>query len=124
MACVVNVRKAYLQPKYEDLVDWLQDKSHIYIGRDMSFYVGGAYKSKWANPFKVKKVGAKSNKVKNQCQTLEESLRLYEEYIRNTPELMAALPELQNKTLGCWCKPASCHGDILIKLLKELDDTS
>ena len=27
--------------------------------------------------------------------------------------------ELEGKELGCWCKPSPCHGDILIKLLKE-----
>lgn len=34
---------------------------------------------------------------------------------------MARLPELQEKTLVCWCKPNPCHGDVLIELLKEQD---
>ena len=29
---------------------------------------------------------------------------------------MNDLHELEGKTLGCWCKPEKCHGDILIKL--------
>ena len=35
---------------------------------------------------------------------------------------MDCLPELEGKTLGCWCKetPSSqCHGDILVKLFAE-----
>ena len=32
---------------------------------------------------------------------------------------MDAIPELNGKVLGCWCKPSACHGDILIKLFKE-----
>ena len=73
----------------------------------MSFYVKCATKSKWANPFTSSKYG------------LEKCLERYEEYIRNNKELMDSLPELKDKILGCWCKPKSCHGDILIKLLKE-----
>ena len=29
---------------------------------------------------------------------------------------MNDLDELKGKTLGCWCKPNNCHGDILIEL--------
>ena len=31
------------------------------------------------------------------------------------------LDELKGKILGCWCKPNKCHGDVLIKLLKNND---
>ena len=33
----------------------------------------------------------------------------------DTP-LLAALPELQGKVLGCWCAPLPCHGDVLVEL--------
>ncbi len=79
----------------------------IYIGRQC--YMGGwrLSKSKWANPFSVKKYGR------------EESLKLYREYILENDELYHSLLELENKVLGCWCKPNDCHGDILIELLYE-----
>lgn len=48
-------------------------------------------------------------------------MRLYKEHILNTPELVGSLHELQNKILGCWCRPKRCHGDILLELLEELD---
>lgn len=35
-------------------------------------------------------------------------------------ELLQQLPELKGKTLGCWCKPGKCHGDILLELIKKL----
>ena len=28
--------------------------------------------------------------------------------------------ELKGKTLGCFCKPKSCHGDVLVELANEL----
>jgi len=70
----------------------------VYIGRP----------SKWGNPFKSGRDG-----------TLEEVLEKYEQYIMNRPDLLAALHELKGRTLGCWCKPKPCHGDILARLAEE-----
>lgn len=80
----------------------------IYIGRRMTMGGWNLPQSKWANPFKIKDFG-----------TIEECLNEYEKYVRNNPNLIKSLHELQNKILGCWCKPNPCHGDILLKLLNE-----
>ena len=64
--------------------------------------------SKWGNPFVIGKDG-----------TRKEVIEKYEKWIRNQPELMNAIVELDGKVLGCWCKPQSCHGDVLVKLLDE-----
>ena len=105
---VINVRKKELNKiGYRDLEHWLENENHIYIGRNLSFYVKGAIKSKWANPFSVKKYGR------------DECLKKYREYILNDSKLMNELQELQNKILGCWCYPELCHGNILIKLLNN-----
>ncbi len=104
---VVNVKKNNLNKlNYKDFIEWSANTNHLYIGRDMSYYVPGTYKSKWHNPFPVKNYG------------LDECLILYEEHIRDN--LYSDLPELEGKILGCWCHPNKCHGDILIKLLKEI----
>ena len=106
---VVNIKKKHLQQRgYQDFQQWAQNPQHVYIGRNMQFYVPGTAKSKWYNPFKVGKHG-----------TLEEVLQKYEQHVRSKPELMEALPELEGKELGCWCKPNACHGDVLVKLLEE-----
>jgi hypothetical protein len=34
----------------------------------------------------------------------------------NHPDLLARLPELRGKVLGCWCHPEQCHGDTLAEL--------
>lgn len=70
----------------------------IYIGRRTSRPTEFKQDSKWANRF-------------------YERLDLYEKYIREV--LWDDLDELEGKILGCWCKPGPCHGDILIKLIKE-----
>lgn len=80
----------------------------IYIGRANRFY--GFKESKWRNPFKPKK------------HTVEEhnrAIELYKKWFWTQPELIAAVPELKGKVLGCWCKPFPCHGDFLAELANK-----
>lgn len=74
----------------------------VYIGRP----------SKWGNPFEI---GIDGNR--------EEVIQKYEAWIRTQPKLMLSLHELKGKILGCHCKPKACHGDVLIKLVKEQFET-
>ncbi len=53
-------------------------------------------------------------------------LARYEQYVRSRADLMAALHEIDDQVLGCWChetpstgSPMKCHGDVLIKLRAE-----
>ena len=64
--------------------------------------------TRWGNPFKIGKDGDR-----------EEVIIKYEKYIRNRPDLLADLPKLVGERLGCYCKPRKCHGDILVKLIRE-----
>jgi hypothetical protein len=73
----------------------------VYVGRG----------SKWGNPYSHKE-GTLAEKVVN---SRSEAVKKYEEYLLSNDELMSSLSELKGKTLGCWCKPKSCHGDILLK---------
>jgi hypothetical protein len=82
----------------------------IYIGRSIKEFT----ESPWHNPFHIE-YGCGRDCV----------LEKYEAHVRNSPELMARLGELRNKTLGCWCKDKhgmgkKCHGDVLVKLVKEV----
>jgi hypothetical protein len=109
MTTVINVKVAELRKQgYANFEEWATKPNHVYIGRNMSFYVKGANASKWQNPFNLKKY------------SLEESLRLYKEHILNNAELLASIEELRGKTLGCWCKPNGCHGDVLIEILTSI----
>lgn len=67
----------------------------VYIGRP----------SKWGNPFVIGRDG-----------TRDDVIARYEAWLLEQPELLAALPELAGKTLGCWCAPRACHGDVLARL--------
>ena len=114
MSSVVNVRVAHIRPKYKNLQDWTNDANNIYIGRGRIVFIDGKkfpkQSSKWANPFKI-----------SHC-TREASLIAYEDYILKKIQedpTKYNLNELKGKTLGCWCYPKPCHGDILLHLCKE-----
>ena len=70
----------------------------VYIGRP----------SKWGNPFKIGVDG-----------TRKEVIQKYRNYIISNKELMDSLHELEGKILGCYCKPKSCHGDVLVELIEK-----
>jgi hypothetical protein len=78
------------------------DPGVVYIGRATR---NGWKRSKWHNPFKPGRDG-----------TREECVAKYVAHLKSRPDLVAALPELAGKVLGCWCKPLSCHGDALDRL--------
>lgn len=79
----------------------------VYIGRAVPRL--GLSQSKWANPFRIGKDG-----------TREECIAKYREYLLSRPDLLEDLEELRGKVLGCWCKPAPCHGDVLVEFLEKL----
>ena len=97
---VVNIHKVHgKRPDYD-----------IYIGRAVR-YTEFTQSSKWANPFHI-------STYKDTKKCLED----YERWIRNKVLMNPAeynLEELRGQRLGCWCKPGPCHGDILLKLLRE-----
>lgn len=84
------------------MVHCKKDKYDVYIGRP----------SRWGNPF-THKTGTAAGII---VATREEAVQAYANWIKTQPELLNALTELKGKTLGCWCKPAACHGDILAEL--------
>jgi hypothetical protein len=84
-----------------------RDRYDVYIGRP----------GPWGNPFSFK-TGTRAKFV---LPTREEALAAYERWLLGQPELVAKVKrELRSKTLGCWCKPLSCHGDVLARIANEL----
>jgi hypothetical protein len=91
---VVNIRsQGGARPEYD-----------VYIGRANSRARLPA--SKWANPFTVGEVGSH-----------QAAVDAYREWIQQPAQahLLRAIPELVGQRLGCWCKPAPCHGDVLAR---------
>lgn len=67
--------------------------------------VPGPWHAKWGNPFVIGRDGTRVDVIER-----------YEAWLLTQPDPRAALPELAGKTLGCWCAPCACHGDVLARL--------
>lgn len=85
-----------------------RDPYDVYIGRP----------SKWGNPFSHKDETLAEFKVGSR----DEAVDAYAGWIMEQPELLAALPELHGKVLGCWCAPRRCHGDVLVELANACEN--
>jgi hypothetical protein len=69
----------------------------------------------WANPFKIGKDGDRNAVIAKYRALMEQRLAGPEGIVWRE-----RLGELRGKTLGCWCSPERCHGDVLAELAKEL----
>lgn len=83
------------------------EAADVYIGRP----------SIWGNPFTHKE----GTLAKYKCDSVEEAIAKYKEWVLTQPEIMKMIPTLKGLTLGCWCKTkknpnAPCHGDVLAEL--------
>lgn len=81
----------------------------VYIGRP----------SKWGNPFTH--LAGRATTAQIVVPTREEAVSNYKKWLLTNNELLKMLPELKGKVLGCWCKPAACHGDVLVELLEDVN---
>ena len=72
-----------------------RSKYDVYIGRP----------SKWGNPFTIGRDGSRAVVIDK-----------YRNWLLTQPKLMMQIDELRGKTLGCWCTPKACHGNVLANL--------
>jgi hypothetical protein len=80
------------------------------------FYIGRG--SPFGNPFSH----LSGTKATYQVGSREEAIEAYRRWIVGEPEVMRLLPKIRGLTLGCFCKPKSCHGDVLVELLNTYSD--
>lgn len=65
--------------------------------------------SQWGNPFEIGKHG-----------TRDQVIDRYLDWLYTQPQLLDQLVALKGCTLGCFCAPKRCHGDILAELANSL----
>ena len=93
---VVNLKGHHDDPDFADVV---------YVGRALhrrGWHLAG---SPLANPFRPGPDGSR-----------EEVMAKYREYLLQRPDLLALLPELRGRRLGCWCLPLPCHAAVIAEL--------
>jgi hypothetical protein len=88
------------------------DEYTLYIGRENQWL--GLEGSKWGNPFKLERESEREKVLRDHWNWFEEQ-----------EDLIAALPELANQVLGCYCFNSKtghgkkCHGMNLIRAYKK-----
>lgn len=80
-------------------------------GENFDVYIGRG--SKWGNPYAIGFDGDREEVIQKYKYDFEKG------FLKFTKEDVL---ELKGKTLGCHCKPAACHGDVLAEYLNSLDD--
>ena len=103
----VRVRVSLSVQMITKLVNIKNEPYDVYIGRG----------SKWGCPYTI--IKDRPTLATEIVGSKEEALSKYRDYVLASPELMSSLSELEGKTLGCFCKPEKCHGDILLELLER-----
>lgn len=93
---MVNLKGHRDDPDFADVV---------YVGRAM--YRGGWHLpgSPLANPFRPGPDGSRAGVVAR-----------YREYLLGRPDLLALIPPLRGRRLGCWCAPEPCHAAVIAEL--------
>jgi hypothetical protein len=85
------------------------------VAKDQSYYEYIGRGSYWGNPYSMYDAG----------ESREEVIRKYKydfDFDKFPNKKKQRVVELRGKTLGCHCKPAACHGDVLADYLNSLDD--
>jgi hypothetical protein len=65
----------------------------------------------WGNPFVIGRDGDRATVIAKHAR-----------WIQTQPQLLARLPELKGKRLGCFCSPHHCHAEVLARLADALPD--
>lgn len=85
----------------------------VYIGR-----AGKGQDGYFGNPIQFNEKCPECGRIhKDNSTGREELVECYRYWfwrkIKNDPEFKRRIEELKGKTLGCFCKPKPCHGDII-----------
>jgi hypothetical protein len=75
----------------------------VYIGRG----------SIWGNPFPIDESVGDTREI-----VIEKYRSHLFSQVKNGEITIEQLSSLQGKTLGCFCKPKACHGDIIVKAVE------
>ena len=100
------------------VVNCKYEKYDIYIGRGSPF----------GNPFTH--LPLERTKAKVQVGSRDESIQACEDWLDGTAwndieqerrtYILEHLVDLEDKILGCYCKPLRCHGDIYVKMIGNM----
>lgn len=93
-----------MKPSPTRVVNVRRERADHYIGRP----------SRWGNPFVIGPDGDRDLVIaKYHRHILDRMLE--------RPVTARYLLRLRGQRLGCYCKPAACHGDVLVEIIEALE---
>lgn len=90
------------------------DEFDVYIGRRFKMGRYNFEESIFHNPFRI-------NDSMNRKQCLDSFKDYLQDRCKEDLDFAYQLYQLKDKTLGCWCAPASCHGNVIKELVDKLE---
>ncbi len=91
-------------------------KFDVYIGR-----AGKGQDGYFGNPFVVGRVCSRCKKLHGNGDSTLACYKAYMlERIAKDEEFKQRLLALKGKALGCFCKPAGCHGDVIAEWVESV----
>lgn len=69
-------------------------------------------RTEWGNPFELPADGDRETVIENYAR----------HYLPHKPSLLKKIPLLTGMALGCWCAPATCHGNVLADVVAGTSD--
>lgn len=91
-------------------VNLRQEAYQVYIGR-----AGKGQDGYFGNPFPL-------GSGESRGSSLEKYRAYFLDRLATDPEFKRRVHALKGKTLGCFCKPHPCHGDIIAEYLDSSDE--
>jgi hypothetical protein len=73
-------------------------------------------RSIFGNPYEMKN---RSNAERE--RVIEEFAKYFFKELKESLLFQSQVHALKGKTLGCWCKPKACHGDVIKEYLDGVD---
>lgn len=100
---IVTVTENDIVKPHPDIIKHAKrDPFDVYIGRGQG--------SIWGNPYAI-----------SDTRNREYVVAMFTDYLLKKPELLKRIFELKGKTLGCYCAPQLCHGDMIVWLLDNVE---
>jgi hypothetical protein len=93
-----------------NVVNIRNSRYDVYIGR-----AGRGEDGYFGNPFRLR-----YNEPRG--ATIERYREYFYNRLKTDPEFKRRIHLLKGKTLGCFCKPNACHGDVIKEYLDSLTD--
>lgn len=89
------------------VINLRSEEYDIYIGRGSPF----------GNPFThLQRPTLASEQVSSRAEAIARYREHFQEMLK-VPEFREQVLALRGKTLGCYCKPLPCHGDVIVEWL-------